>query len=392
MKAKTTTVTYLSRIYPNKNITHHIMSKRKTSSSNVPPPPPLVQSSPTLYANAAANDDNVKFQLLTQKLIEHTQNVHHPFSIPIVADALQASRNELYRICSVLVDLSLMLQVNTTTFKWASTTKDHYNSGNSDKSTSTSSIAEKNITGSTKRAKKNPKSEQEHANTYQIDHHQLLTAINELEDEDLSLDIYLAAAHHTFNTFVNYGDNKKYGCLFQKDFNTFMDTKNQIGFAIHGPADSRLEVPHPDDHIVVHSGNETTTVAAASLPPRRYQLYLMSRDGPFSINYFGQKMKSRNEISDERGIPRPRGRLYGEPVLSLPPSKQQEKEAEQQLVKQNQQQKDDGNNDGHYIIPVNTTTLRRDQYSVYQLPEWNKLELNETVPRSEWQKAHTKWT
>ena len=229
----------------------------------------------------------------------------------------------------------------------------------------------------------------------------------------------MAAAHHTFNTFVNHGDNAKYGFLHASDIKTFVNP-NDIALAVHGPSDSRVEVPHPDDHL-------SSEDSAANLP-RRYQLYMMSRDGPFSVNFLGEKNVPKwnvSKVEEEaaaaaavvvvvaaaaaaevtiqppppihstagsdknflKEITQPngkalKGRMYGDPYLVPvdPTSPTQIAAAARAQGKQLKTQ---------HLNPINMTTLTRDQYTVYQLPSWKKMELNEPVPRSQWQKTHT---
>jgi hypothetical protein len=83
----------------------------------------------------------------------------------------------------------------------------------------------------------------------------------------------------------------------------------------------------------------------------------MSRNGSFVLNFIGKRNKAN--VNDR----------------SLTGSRTAE---DQPII-----------NEYGYSTSIDTTALRRDQYSVYQLPKWNKLQLNEPIPREQWQKAHT---
>jgi len=359
------------------------MAKRKRATTKSSSTSDVSTTVPLNYNRLSTESDNVniRFQELCKKFVEKTKD-QVTFTVPEASNALNASRNELYRICSIFVELSMMVQLNSTTFKWAED--------------ATANVSKK----TNKKAKKNNKK----STTTQNNGNELETSkavlenIASLEEQSLSLDVYLAAAHHTFNTFVNHRDNAKYGCLFEQDLKMWFDAGetvhgDSIGFAIHGPPESRIEIPHPDDHLpvpVVDSSSTSSSSSSSSSSTsssssssssttsnkisRRYQLYMMSRDGPFSINFIGKKTERRQEHQDEQGNVLTRGKLYGEPVLGV------------------SDYGFGGSLPVHNVTKINTTSLRRDQYSVYQLPQWNRLELNESIPRSEWQKAHAKWT
>lgn len=71
------------------------------------------------------------------------------------------------------------------------------------------------------------------------------------------------------------------------------------------------------------------------------------------------------------------------------PIKHQTEEEQEQEQEQESREKEKNTPMYGHSTSIDTMTLRRDQYSVYQLPQWNKLQMNEPIPRTDWQKAHT---
>jgi len=296
----------------------------------------------------SAQDD---FQRMVKTFVQHTttyKQTEQAFTVPDIANILQVSREALYRICTVFVELAMMLQLTPTTYQWAvadTSEKVQVPSAAATAATAAttttthktwvdplSCLEEDSYVTNSSSSSSSSSSAPGNASPTQT----VLQNITLLEQESANLDIYLAAAHHTMNSFVNHGDNAKYGCVFLSDIRTFLADQGQgskIAFTLHGPEDCRIEVPHPDDYLPQPGGSsgegspvnkkrkkaengggndDGGALPGAQTPPdavqRRYQLYAMSRNGPFDINFIGKQNKKNLREPDTIE----RGRMFGQ--------------------------------------------------------------------------------
>ncbi len=296
------------------------------------------------------------FRTLVRQVIGHTRGGNNngenePFSVPATADALGASRSRVYAVAQTLEGMHMLRAVSTTQYQWI-----HHGAS---KSTQSAVAARR-------------------------EQQRLVDKVSSLSETLVALDERIQAAKASMLRFVEAGRNVTHAYVTYADLKRVAGP-NRVAFAVHAPPGATCTVLHPDDllppptlpeparkkrardestsvpspglkrHKRNHSHSSSSSSSSgsrnhASVPagamdsgmaPRRYQLYLTSRDQPLDLHLL------RNACD------------IGQDTFS----------SSSATAATSPSPKTDG------CMRISTTSLAQDQYAVFQLPEWKKLEL-----------------